>query len=57
MQKQKPEPKHLFGISGEEEYLALKQLAKEEKRNSHPKKRSEMTEEELEDYLQGIGEL
>lgn len=56
--------KHLFGISGQEEYLALKQLAKEERKmfwyryfNSYFEKRNKMTEQEKEDLAQGIGEI
>lgn len=56
--------KHLFGISGQEEYLALKQLAKEERKrfwykyfNNYFKKQARLTEQEKEDLAQGIGEI
>ena len=46
--------KHLFGISGQEEYLALKQLERECKKFE---KRNKMTEQEKEDLAQEMGEI
>ena len=58
--------KNLYGISGKEEHLALKQLAVEEKRKAdwlcnlaygYFEKRNKMTEQEKEDLAQEIGEI
>jgi hypothetical protein len=57
--------KHLYGISGKEEYLALKQLEKENEQVSvickivenYFDKRNKMTEQEKEDLAQEMGEL
>lgn len=57
--------KHLFGISGKEEYLALKQLEREYKQSDwlcklaygYFEKRNKMTEQEKEDLAQEMGEI
>lgn len=57
--------KHLFGISGQEEYLALKQLEREYKKSDwlcklacgYFEKRNKLTEQEKEDLAQEMGEI
>lgn len=57
--------KHLYGISGKEEYLALKQLEREYERSTmicrlltkYFEKINKMTEQEKEDLAQEMGEI